>query len=62
MLMLRNAPPTPFSHAEGASALFQQAPALPDALGSWQSGLASSGEFWMLMAAQSMAVGTVMVR
>lgn len=28
--------------------------------GSWS--LTSSGEFWMLLAAQSMAVGTVMVR
>jgi drug/metabolite transporter (DMT)-like permease len=36
---------------------------LPDLGGSWTMGnLGNSGEFWMLCAAQSMAVGTVMVR
>ena len=53
-----------------------QAGGLPAGLGALQEGIAgaaaaaggdgwsltSSGEFWMLLAAQSMAVGTVMVR
>ncbi len=37
-------------------------PGLAGLPGVWRTGLGQSGEFWMLMAAQSMAVGTVMVR
>lgn len=49
--------------AEAGAGAAATAPAVPTlSLDSLLPALGDSGEFWMLLAAQSMAVGTIMVR